>query len=70
MTCRVARSYRCLTEMGPVVCSECGLTHLEDRAGAKSFGPYLCLACEQSLIECGVSERMTTLSSRVQQPVV
>jgi hypothetical protein len=70
MTCRVARSYQCLTEMGPVVCSECGLTRQEDRALAKSFGPYLCLACEQSPVECGVPERMTTLSRRVQQSIV
>ena len=70
MTCRVARSYQCLTDMGPVVCSECGLTNLEDRALAKSFGPYLCLVCEQSLVECGVPERMPTLSRRVQQLVV
>jgi hypothetical protein len=70
MTCRVARSYQCLTNIEPVSCSECGLTHREERAISKSFGPYLCLRCEQSLVDCGFPERMTTLSSRVQQPVV
>jgi hypothetical protein len=39
MTCRVARSYQYLTDMGPVASSECGLTHLDNRDLAKAYGP-------------------------------
>jgi hypothetical protein len=62
MSCRVARFIEKPSHIALIDCCRCGTTHVIGFWTSKTFGPYLCPICTQSMIESGMEEKLNAPS--------